>query len=68
VSWRCKVGTGKPKLVGRHFTQAQLADPVNLGYAGVIERLCNNAFVETTAVQGAADNQLPMFHPRGAKP
>ncbi|MDO8248094.1 MAG: hypothetical protein Q7T78_00035 [Rhodoferax sp.] len=49
-------------------TESRLADPVNVSYAGFIERLRGNSFVETTGVQGAADNQLQgfMFHPRGS--
>lgn len=49
-------------------TESRLADPVNVSYAGFIERLRGNSFVETTAVQGTADNQLQgfMFHPRGS--
>jgi hypothetical protein len=49
-------------------TESRLADPANVSYAGFIERLRGNSFVETTPVQGAADNQLQgfMFHPRGS--
>jgi len=49
-------------------TESRLADPLNASYAGFIERLRSNSFVETSAVQGADDNQLQgfMFHPRGS--
>lgn len=49
-------------------TESRLADPLNASYAAFIERLRGNSFVETTGVQGAADNQLQgfMFHPRGS--
>ena len=49
-------------------TQTRLDDPRNAGYRAFIERLRANSFVETTAAQGAADNQLQgfMFHPRGS--
>lgn len=49
-------------------TESRLSDPRNAGYSEFIARLRGNSFVETTPVQGAADNQLQgfMFHPRGS--
>ena len=49
-------------------TESRLSDPRNAGYSEFIARLRDNSFVETTPVQGAADNQLQgfMFHPRGS--
>ena len=49
-------------------TESRLNDPRNAGYSEFIARLRDNSFVETTLVQGTADNQLQgfMFHPRGS--
>lgn len=49
-------------------TESRLSDLRNASYSEFITRLRGNSFVETTPVQGTADNQLQgfMFHPRGS--
>ncbi|WP_139149230.1 hypothetical protein [Nitrosospira sp. Nsp13] len=50
------------------MTESRLSDPRNVGYSEFIARLRGNSFVETTPIQGGADNQLQgfMFHPCGS--
>ena len=45
-----------------------MAEPVNASYNAFIQRLRDNAFVETTGALGTTDHQLEgfMFHPRGS--
>ncbi|WP_367847068.1 hypothetical protein [Rhodoferax sp. WC2427] len=67
LHWSIQLQRG---VVTHHYqtTPARMAEPVNASYSAFIQRLRDNAFVETTGALGTEDHQLEgfMFHPRGS--